>query len=97
MQYATLRISGRHPAYEGHFPGNPVLPGAVLLDEVLFAIADSESLSQDSCTISAAKFKHVVGPGDALELGFERTRTGAFRFELRSAATVVAAGTVQYR
>ena len=97
MRYAAIRIRAHHPAYEGHFPGSPVLPGAVLLDEVMMAIADTESLELDDCTISTAKFKRFVGPGEALELGFERTPSGAFRFELRAAALLVAEGTLQCR
>ncbi len=34
MQY-SLEISADHPAFAGHFPNFPVLPGAVLLDEAL--------------------------------------------------------------
>lgn len=30
-------LSATHPALAGHFPGNPIIPGVILLDEVLAA------------------------------------------------------------
>jgi len=97
MRYSVIEIPPHHRAYDGHFPGNPLLPGAVLLDEILFAIADEESISPERCVIGVAKFKHFAGPGAPLELGFERIQSGAFRFELRSAAALVVEGTVEFQ
>ena len=34
----TFTISFDHPSLPGHFPGQPVVPGVVLLDRVLDAI-----------------------------------------------------------
>lgn len=31
------RVPATHPSLEGHFPGRPVVPGVVILDEVLAA------------------------------------------------------------
>jgi 3-hydroxymyristoyl/3-hydroxydecanoyl-(acyl carrier protein) dehydratase len=39
----TLSFAPDHPTAAGHFPGNPILPGALLLDEVVLAIAAGES------------------------------------------------------
>ena len=34
----SLRIGAAHPALPGHFPGNPIVPGVVLLDHVAAAL-----------------------------------------------------------
>ena len=41
-----------HPAFVGHFPGTPILPGVMLLDTVLHAIATANGISLDGCEIS---------------------------------------------
>lgn len=35
-----------HPSLEGHFPGTPLVPGVVILDEVLEAVAQWRENSQ---------------------------------------------------
>ena len=51
-----------HPAAPGHFPGDPIVPGAVLLD-VLVSTLHPRGWSGH---IEAAKFHHPVRPGDSV-------------------------------
>ena len=47
-----------HPAARGHFPGNPIIPGAVLLDEVLQAVTAGSDLAKTGgagCEVRSAK------------------------------------------
>ena len=37
----ALNVAADHPAFGGHFPGSPVLPGVVLLDDALHAACAS--------------------------------------------------------
>ena len=52
-----------HPALAGHFPGNPIVPGVLLLDAALHAMG-----AQTPVRIDNAKFLSVVRPGEALTL-----------------------------
>lgn len=87
-QSLILGISAEHPAFEGHFPGAPLLPGVLLLDEVLRAAPSRQ------WTIASAKFLHPVRPGETLTLEHEQLSTGAVRFTIRSADRPVASGTL---
>jgi 3-hydroxymyristoyl/3-hydroxydecanoyl-(acyl carrier protein) dehydratase len=88
----ALMISADHPAYAGHFPGTPILPGVVLLDAALRAI---ERASNQPCArwqITAAKFQSPVGPGEALTLEHEQLPNGSIRFAIRTVGRAVANG-----
>lgn len=36
----TLRVDADHPSLPGHFPGQPVVPGVVLLDRIAAALGE---------------------------------------------------------
>ena len=90
----VLDVAAEHPAYAGHFPGSPVLPGAVLLDEALFEIERSRGIDARRWRIASAKFLGRVHPGDELILQHSAPTAGMIRFTIRSARGRVAAGTL---
>ena len=80
MAAAERHFPPDHPAAQGHFPGNPVIPGAVLLSEVLEAIESELSVDLSSCRVRSVKFFKLVRPGDRIAIEFSRTDSGAIRF-----------------
>lgn len=80
----ALVVASGHPAFAGHFPTQPILPGAVLLDEVLAALARAHSLDLRAWQLSAAKFLGVITPGEALVLEHDVQPSGAIRFAVRA-------------
>ncbi len=100
----TLRIAPDHPAFAGHFPGAPIVPGVVLLDAAIHAVmqmlrpagtgdADRDN-SGEICQISSAKFLSPVSPGETLTIAFGTTATGSSQFTISSGARTVASGTL---
>lgn len=81
-----------HPAVQGHFPGNPVVPGAVLLDEVIRVIEASLGEGLVPFQISSAKFLHPTRPGDRVLIEFSRSARGSVRFTCAVKGTPVLTG-----
>jgi 3-hydroxyacyl-[acyl-carrier-protein] dehydratase len=92
IESKDITIAADHPAYAGHFPNFPVLPGAVLLDEVLRAIAGERGGDLNVWQIAAAKFLGAVRPGDALRVEFEAQTAGAISFSVLAAGRKVVSG-----
>ncbi len=83
-----------HPAFAGHFPGTPILPGVVLLDMTLHAMAGAIGIQPDGCEIASVKFLSPAKPGDALEIRHDCQTTGAVRFDIALGTRKIASGTI---
>lgn len=64
------------PGFDGHFPGNPILPGIVM-------VAMSKAVSEAVCGVPLllsgvehAKFSKLVLPGDAIKVAVSVSETG---------------------
>lgn len=90
-----LEVPADHPAYEGHFPGRPILPGVMLLAEALAVIESATGKGACSWSIANAKFVSPVSPGTPLTMSHEALASGEVRFEVRTGATVVLHGTLR--
>ena len=90
-QTRRLCVPKEHPTAALHFPGLPVVPGALLLAETAALIAGSVPLR-----FRAVKFVAPVRHGEALELDWlMEARLASFRL-LRSAdAAPVMTGTLE--
>ena len=76
----ALKIGTDHPAFAGHFPGMPILPGAVLLDEALHVIELGLALDLTQWQVAGAKFLEIVRPGDALSIEHTSPANGTIGF-----------------
>jgi len=92
-----MNVAPDHPAFAGHFPGQPVLPAVVVLTEVLAAMEAHTGEPPLQWMIAAAKFLAPIQPGESLTITHTTTATGAIRFEVRSAQRVVASGELKRR
>jgi 3-hydroxyacyl-[acyl-carrier-protein] dehydratase len=94
MMHSALHIAADHPSFAGHFPGFPVLPGAVLLDETLRAIESARGIDLAAWQISSAKFLDGVRPGDSLVLEHDAPAAGSIRFAIHAGNRRVVSGTL---
>ena len=80
FEYLTgiKNVTINEPFFMGHFPGNPIMPGVLMLESLAQASAILSNLSRTAkegheflyffAGIDNAKFKQVVTPGDQLRL-----------------------------
>ncbi len=80
----TFIVPADHPAFAGHFPGMPVLPGAALLDAVLHFLEEDLAFDPVEWQITTAKFLEPVRPGDVLAVEHS-ANADVIRFALRVA------------
>ncbi|RYF41987.1 MAG: 3-hydroxyacyl-ACP dehydratase [Comamonadaceae bacterium] len=86
---SALEFAADHPAFEGHFPGAPIVPGVLLLDAALHALEQSGHVVTE---VASAKFLRPVGPGESLSLACQLERTGRARFVMSRGPENVASG-----
>jgi acyl-coenzyme A synthetase/AMP-(fatty) acid ligase len=93
----TREVPADHPVFAGHFPGQPLMPGALLLAEVLEAVQGVPALAARlgaEPTLAAAKFLAPVRPGSTLVIDLlpETGVARGLRFEVRCGAVVAVSG-----
>ena len=74
-------VPADHPALAGHFPGEPIVPGVVLLDHVLRAAGKGKA------RFPVVKFHAPLGPGEEFEIEI----TGQ-KFSVHRGETLIASG-----
>lgn len=80
---AIKNVTINEPFFPGHFPGNPIMPGVLMLEALAQASAILSNLSRVPkagheflyffAGIDNARFKQIVTPGDQLRLEVKLT------------------------
>jgi len=89
---AHWTVPADHPAFPGHFPGRPILPGVVLLDRLLALVSAATGRGVAGTLIANTKFLSPVGPGETLRFAWLEQANGAIRFDIEAGGRAVATG-----
>ena len=84
-------ITFNEPYFQGHFPGNPVMPGVLIIEAMAqtsaILVAKTINAPKDKSTIyfmaiNDAKFRKIVKPGDVLIIKSElqQNRNSVWKF-----------------
>ena len=88
---ATFRVPSDHPSLPGHFPGQPVVPGVVLLEEVLKATEAWLAKPVSVEALPQAKFLAPLLPDEPARIDLELEGC-ELRFRIERAAEPIARG-----
>lgn len=88
-------IAANHPALAGHFPGDPIVPGALILCEVLHAARQTMGGDFVPAAIPLARFHAPLRPSEPFVCTIERINAETFKYQLKRDATLIASGTMQ--
>ena len=91
-----LCIPATHPSLPGHFPGQPVVPGVVILDAVQQAIEAAVG-ALPALDLPQVKFTQPLLPGEAAEIHVESPAPGRWRFRVSRENALLASGEIRAR
>lgn len=83
-----------HPAFAGHFPGRPIVPGVVLLDQAIRCTEKLLGQPVDRWQIANTKFLSPVGPGETLIFRLNTNARGNIGFTVCGSGRDVASGSL---
>jgi 3-hydroxyacyl-[acyl-carrier-protein] dehydratase len=92
-----VTIGADHPSLAGHFPGHPVVPGVVMLGEIMKAICDMAKENIEFVGMPSAKFLSPLNPGEPLTIRLNQQGDGAAEFTCTTGSRLIASGRLRYR
>jgi 3-hydroxyacyl-[acyl-carrier-protein] dehydratase len=91
----AFTITIDHPALDGHFPGNPIVPGVLVLEQVQRAL--QERIGRVRLTgLSQVKFLSPLRPGETCVVSFRDLAATQAHFDCRSGTRAIARGTLRF-
>ena len=93
-------VTANEPFFQGHFPGNPIMPGVLIIEAMaqvggilarLTLCGAPEKENKDAVffmSMDKVKFRRPVVPGDQLRLELQALRTGTRVWKMHGKAFV---------
>lgn len=95
---AVKNVTWNEPYFQGHFPGNPVMPGVLQIEALAQAAGLLGMLSRPEYQVPGAgvllmgldkvRFRRMVAPGDVLSLSVEVTKARGDIWKVKGRAEV---------
>ena len=84
-----IRFAGDEPFFAGHFPGDPIVPGAVLLGEAHNLLSESPVGLEGPVELVSARFPDSARPGEDCLFRMVTGADGQYRIECSQGGRVV--------
>ena len=85
-----------HPALAGHFPGNPIVPGVLLLTELVGIIESETCRKGGSVTVTSMKFMRRLRPEEPFTLRWQLITEQDIGVVVERAGETIATGTLRW-
>jgi len=92
-----VTIGADHPSLAGHFPSHPVVPGVVMLGEIMNAIREMAKEHIEFVGMPSAKFMSPLNPEEPLTIKLDQQGDGATEFTCTTGSRLIASGCLRYR
>lgn len=92
VQEFSFSIASTHPSLAGHFPGNPLVPGVLVLDEVVSGVARTLGADLQVRGIPQVKFVASLRPEQTARVRIEHTSASQLRFAVHHENALIAQG-----
>lgn len=86
-------IPSDHPCLPGHFPGRPLVPGVVLLEQVIAAVEAAHGPLR-GLRLPQVKFLQPLLPEQSAQVELDRLDAARWRFRVRRGEDLLASGEV---
>lgn len=94
---ASFAVAGDHPCLPGHFPGHTIVPGVVILDEIVRLLAQRLGTEALRATeFPTVKFIAPLSPQTTCEVTFTPKGPGLVSFEAAARERTIVTGTLRY-
>jgi len=91
----VMSVPADHPVFAGHFPGNPIVPGVMLLEWVTREVAQALRRAPSALRVREAKFFTPLAPLQQATLRCE-LGPGRCAFDIECDATRIARGILEW-
>ncbi|MFN4005237.1 MAG: 3-hydroxyacyl-ACP dehydratase [Hylemonella sp.] len=93
----SLQLPAQHPSYAGHFPGQPIVPGVLLLEAIVQAAEQLGIAGGAALEIPVCKFSASLLPGATVELTLTPGPGGSVAFAVTQGDRPVASGSLRWQ
>ena len=93
----VIKLNAAHTIFEGHFPGQPVVPGVCMMQMVKEILAGALSTSLRLEVADQVKFLSVINPLETSSVGIEIAYTPAEDGRVKMSATLLNEDNVYFK
>ena len=91
---ADIRVPSDSPWFDGHFPGEPILPGVAQIGMVFDVISKARNRDLKISSVRRVRFKGIIRPDDRLKIMAAplKQEVGSFSFRIMIRDEAVCSG-----